>query len=153
MSILDELGHVTTLHIDSTSVPWVQDGGARYKLLQARESDNLVVTHFRTAPGTASGIHRHLAPALLYTIEGTWSHRPEIMDYSPGTYVCEPVGALHRYIGGPDWVEAIEFSFSDNENFNAEGEMISRTTLKDKVERYFMLCEEQGLPRPNILTE
>ena len=31
--------------------------------------------------------------------------------------------------------------------------MISRTTLKDKVERYLMLCEEQGLPRPNILTE
>ena len=24
---------------------------------------------------------------------------------------------------------------------------------RPNVERYFMLCEEQGLPRPNILTE
>jgi quercetin dioxygenase-like cupin family protein len=153
MTILDPLKDINTLHIHSDELPWVKEGDSTYRLLQARESDNLVVTNFRTAPGTVSPIHRHLGPVLVYTIEGTWSHRPEVMDYRPGTYVCEPVEALHRYYGGPSTVECIGFNFGDNETFNAEGEMIGRTTLKDKVARYFALCEEQGFGRPNLLTK
>jgi quercetin dioxygenase-like cupin family protein len=140
-----------TPYLHTDELPWVSDGHVAHRLLQVREEDHLVVTNFRTAPGVVSPLHRHLGPAFVYTISGTWGHRPDEMDYRAGTYVVEPTGAVHRYHGGPTVVECIGFSFGDTEAITEDGDVLGRATLKGKVDRYFQMCEEQGFGRPKLL--
>jgi quercetin dioxygenase-like cupin family protein len=150
MSILDDV-EIDTEHLHGDELPWVSNGNVAYRLLLARESDNLVVTHWRAAPHTKSGFHRHLGSVLVFTLAGTWSHRPDVMDYRPGSYVAEPVGALHRFFAGPSPVEAIGYSFGDTEAVNAQGEVVGVQTLRTKVDDYYKQCEAQGFGRPAIL--
>ena len=147
-----DLSHIETAHLHGDELPWVDGGNTKFRLLLARPEDNLIVTHWRSKPNVASGVHRHLGSVLVFTLEGTWSHRPDVMDYRPGSYVSEPVGAVHQFFAGPDPVEAIGYSFGDNEQVNAEGEVTGIETFKDKLALYFKLCEAQGFGRPNILT-
>jgi 2,4'-dihydroxyacetophenone dioxygenase len=151
MTSLDDL-EIDTEHLHGDELPWVANAaGGSSRILLARERDSLVVMHWRAAPGTASGVHRHLGSVLVFTLAGTWSHRADVMEYRPGTYVSEPVGALHRFFAGPDEVEAIGYSFGDTEAVNAEGEVVGVATLETKVAEYYKACEEQGFGRPNIL--
>ena len=42
--------------------------------------------------------------------------------------------------------------FGDVENIDADGKtVISRGTVASDLAGYFQRCEEQGIPRPNIL--
>ena len=60
---------------------------------------------------------------------------------------------MHRFYNGPEITEAIYVSYGETEYYDEEGrEVISRSNAAASLARYFQLCEEQGLPRPNILT-
>jgi quercetin dioxygenase-like cupin family protein len=151
--VVDPLKNVLaldTLHIHTDELPWVSDGSVTYRLLQARPEDRLVVGHFRTAPGLASPLHRHLGPTMIYTISGTWGHRHDVADHRAGTYVYEPIDAVHRFYGRSA-VELIDFSFGGTEVLTDDGEVTGLGTVELKVKRYFELCEEQGVGRPALL--
>jgi 2,4'-dihydroxyacetophenone dioxygenase len=148
------VGHlgIDTAHVHGDELPWVSGGNVTFRLLLARPEENLIVTHWRSKPNVASGVHRHLGSVLVYTLAGTWSHRPDVMDYRPGSYVSEPVGAVHQFFAGPTEVEAVGYSFGDNETIGPDGEVTGRETFKDKLDLYYRLCETQGFGRPKILT-
>jgi hypothetical protein len=150
---LNELmnGAVNSSHVGPGDLPWAGDGKAEMRVLQFREDEGLLVAHLRSAAGVVSPLHRHLAPALTYTLAGTWSHRPDVMDYGPGTYEYEPTGSVHRYYGGPATVERITISFGGTERIDDEGQVAGQSTLESIVDHYYRLCESQRLPRPAIL--
>jgi quercetin dioxygenase-like cupin family protein len=151
MSTLDHL-EIDTEHVHGDELPWVSAGKVSYRLLLARESDNLVVTHWRAQPGAQSGWHKHMGSVLVYTIAGTWGHRQEVQDYRPGSYVAEPVGTVHRFFAGPDGAEAVGYSFGDTAAVNEEGEVVGVQTFQGKVDDYLAQCEAQGFGRPQMLS-
>jgi quercetin dioxygenase-like cupin family protein len=150
MTTLDEL-KIDTQHLHTDELPWVSDGKVAHRILLAREDTGLVVMHWRASPGVASGLHRHLGAVLVYTISGTWSHRPDVMDYRTGSYVTEPVNALHRFYAGPDPVEALGYSWGVTESIGPDGSVTGVQTLQTKVEHYLRLCKAQGFGQPKIL--
>jgi hypothetical protein len=140
-----------SVHIHPDDLPWATDGPSSMRILQYRPADHLLVANMRSPAGAMSRLHRHLAPAITYTVSGTWSHRPDEMDYRPGTYEYEPMGAVHRWYNGPAVVERITISFGGTEGIDDNGESTGAGTLEGIVERYMTLCEAQGLSRPKIL--
>src|SRR4051812_41062991 len=148
MSAVDAMLELNTQHLHTDELPWVKEGTGVFRLLLFRPEQNLVVTHWRLPAGTVSGVHRHAGPVTVYTMAGIWSHRPDVMEYRPGTFVSEPVGALHRFHAGPGEVEGLGYSFGDTEAFNEDGELTGTQTQQSKVDRYFELCEAQGFGRP-----
>jgi 2,4'-dihydroxyacetophenone dioxygenase len=150
MSILDHL-EIDTEHVHGDELPWVSAGKVSFRLLLARESDNLVVTHWRAQAGAQSGFHKHMGSVLVYTLNGTWSHRPDVMDYRTGSYVAEPVGTVHRFFSGPEGAEAVGYSFGDTAAVNEKGEVTGVQTFQKKVDEYLSQCEAQGFGRPKML--
>ncbi len=143
---------VSTLHADFDDYPWIQaDPGMEIKLVHARLQDNLTVIQFRAQPGARTGLHRHTGLVVGLTTKGAWSHDPHNFPYLPNSYVCEPLGELHRFHNGPEISEAYYLSLGDAEYFDDTGrELLYRTNVPQFVEFYMNKCEEIGKPRPNV---
>lgn len=142
-----------TLHVDTNDIPWVPSGveGADQRLVQSRLEEGFVVTQFRAQPGIVSGLHRHRAGVLGYTLKGRWGHDRRF-EYSPGTYIFETPGVLHRFMNGPDVSEVLFINFSVIEMVDpSTKEVIATITPQDTADAYFTKCEELGIPRPNVL--
>jgi 2,4'-dihydroxyacetophenone dioxygenase len=145
---------VKSIHIHQDDVPWLVTGtGMDFRILQAHAESQLVSMQFRADPGHVSALHRHNGPSVVFTLAGTWGHRREVTDYLPGTYVYEPVGAVHRFYAGPDPVEIMSVDYGSVLEFFDEdsGEITMRLDYDAQVAGYFQGCEAAGLPRPNIL--
>ena len=141
-----------TLVVQGNDIPWVKGPGWERRILQARISDNILVTQDRFQPGFHYGLHRHLAPVLGYTLKGAWSHEASQFPYVTGSYIYEQVNNLHRFYNGPEVSEVIYVQFGDVENIDADGKTVtSRNTVASDLAAYFQRCEDQGIPRPNIL--
>jgi quercetin dioxygenase-like cupin family protein len=141
---------IPTLHLHTDELPWVTDGTLTYRLFQVRLEDEMVVGQFRVPAGLVSPLHRHIGPSILFTVSGTWGHRAEMMDHRAGTYVYEPIGAVHRYYGGTQ-VELVDMSVGGTEILSDDGDVVGLGRAQSKLERYLQLCEEQGLERVNLL--
>ncbi len=141
---------IPTLHLHTDELPWVTDGTLTYRLFQVRLEDEMVVGQFRVPAGTVSPLHRHIGPSILFTVSGNWGHRSDVMDHRAGTYVYEPIGAVHRYYGGTD-AELVDMSIGGTEILSEDGDVIGLGRAQSKLERYLQLCEEQGQERVNLL--
>ncbi|MGE3329136.1 MAG: hypothetical protein AB7N61_27380 [Acidimicrobiia bacterium] len=147
-----EEGVISTLHVRSQDLPWIETHSGSVRVLQARPDDNFIAIQGRVVAGRVSPPHRHIGPSSLFTLSGTWGHRPAPHDYGPGSYVMELAGVIHRYYGGPDEVEAISMGYGEYEYFNDElTEIVKVITVTDQLRRYMEGCEAAGLPRPNVL--
>jgi len=149
----DQLADIRrTLHIHSDDVPFVTRApGWEFRLLHARLDEPLVVSELRAQPGVQSGLHRHLTPVYGWTVEGTWGHDDQFL-YRPGTYIYETPGVPHRFMNGPAVTRAVYIRTSGVEQIDPEtGAVTSVSVLSDQIDQYFALCEEAGLPRPDVL--
>jgi 2,4'-dihydroxyacetophenone dioxygenase len=144
---------VSTAHAQFDNYPWIEFlPGQELKVVQARLADNLTVIQFRAQPGVRSGLHRHMGFVFGVTTKGAWSHDPDDFAYHPNSYVCEPLGELHRFYNGPQVTEACYISIGDTEYFDDEGrEVVGRSDPAKLVTEYLAKCEERRLPRPNVL--
>src|SRR5262249_26371804 len=102
-------------------------------------------------PFTVSGKHQHLGPAHAVTLSGCWGHDHDY-EYVKGTYIFEPIGVVHQFFSGPDPVDAYFLAYGETQYLNQEtGELSVPRGVEHLVSHYFEQCEQQGLPRPNIL--
>ena len=142
-----------TSHLHSEEVPFVSSGvpGMEQRLLHYREDEHMFTSQLRAAPFTVSGKHVHKGPVYAFTTDGCWGHDPNY-EYVRGTYIFEPVGVVHQFFSGPATVDAFFVTFGDLQWFDEEtGELAGSLGPAAIVDNYFQRCEEQGLPRPNIL--
>jgi quercetin dioxygenase-like cupin family protein len=142
-----------TSHINIEDVPFINTGvpGMEMRLLHYREDEEMSATQLRAAPFTVSGKHVHLAPAHAYTIAGSWGHDHNY-EYVRGTYIFEPIGVVHQFFSGPEPVDAFFVAYGESQWIDEEtGEVGGSIGIAAQVAHYFQQCEEQGLPRPNIL--
>ena len=145
---------IHTAHAIVDDLPWVPSRpGMEIRYIHCSASRRMSAVQIRAQPGATTGLHRHLGPVLGYTTKGAWSHDPRDYIYRPNSYICEP-NELHRFFNGPQVTEAIYISFGDTEFVDDEGrEVVLRANAAAGLARYFQLCEEKGLPRPNVLQD
>lgn len=149
---MDLPGHAT-LHLHSDTIPWVDfGGGTKVRILQARPSENFVVTQIQADPGCSSKLHRHLEPVFGWTVEGRWGH-DHTYEYRPGTYIFETPGVLHKFHAGDKPVNAVFISHGILEYIDeATLEVTAALDSGAVLNHYMQMCEQSGLPRPNILS-
>ena len=142
-----------TLHLATDQIPWVPAGieGSEQRLIHSCPDEGFVVTQLRAQPGIASGLHRHHAGVLAYTLKGAWGHDRRF-EYTPGTYIFETPGVLHRFLNGPQVSEVLFINFSVIEMVDPSSKAVIATiTPQDTANAYFEKCEELGISRPNVL--
>lgn len=143
-----------TLHIDAEEIPWVSaEGGgmtAFSRLLHVRPEENFLASQMRCGPGVVGALHRHHGPVYALTQDGSWGHDTQFL-YRPGVYVYETPGVVHRFLSGPDGATATFLYHGEVDFVDDDGEVVERYSASNMLERYLESCEEQGLPRPNLL--
>jgi 2,4'-dihydroxyacetophenone dioxygenase len=151
----DELTKYRTLHISADDVPYVASApGApvKQRVLHAKPDEGFVVLELNANPGVVSTLHVHNGPVFGWTTAGTWGHDQDF-SYKPGTYIFETPGVKHQFMSGPEGAEALYVVYGRIDMVDAEsGEIMSSHGAADVVAGYLRACEENNLPRPNILT-
>lgn len=141
-----------TLHLHSEQVPWVSfTGGAEVRVLHARPDEDFIVTQINAPAGTESELHRHLGPVFGWTNSGRWGH-DTTYEYRAGTYIFETPMVVHRFHAADEPVDAVFISYGMLERIDPETmEVYKRLGSASILQGYFEACEQQGLPRPNVL--
>jgi hypothetical protein len=122
-----------------------------YRILHYSEDNDMLATHLYAQPNVVSGKHQHQGLSIAYTLSGRWGHDHNY-EYHEGTYIVEPVGVIHQFFSGPAVVEGFFVSYGESSWIDEEtGEIGGSFGVRALVDNYFTRCEEQGLPRPNIL--
>lgn len=144
---------ISTLHARFEDYPFINFApGIEIKLVHARPSQELTVIQMRVQPFAKTGLHRHMAPQYGLTTVGAWGHDPHEFPYGPNSYICEPIGEIHRFHNGPELSEAYFIRTGETESFDDERRSTGRQNAAGFLKMYLERCEAAGLQRPNILS-
>jgi 2,4'-dihydroxyacetophenone dioxygenase len=154
MSTLDEAPPTPppAVHFGRDDLPFVQIGdGNLLKVLHVSESQALWVVENVFQKGFEVPTHRHTGPVWAFTSSGAWKYKEYDYVNRAGSYLFEPANSVHTLQVIEDdthvWFHITGF----NLNLDANGEIESITDGPGILEAYYMLCEAEGLPRPNVL--
>ena len=142
-------------HRGEDELPFVDLGdGSTLQLLQVDIDQGLWVIRNRFRPGYVVQKHKHTGPVHAFTLAGSWKYLeyPEVN--VAGSYLYEPAGSIHTLTVHEENAVDTDVWFAiwgANLNLDADGNVdlvVDATLVRDF---YFMLCEAQGLPRPNVI--
>lgn len=143
------------IHRGEEELPFVDiGGGSTLQLLQVDIDQGLWVVRTRFQPGTVIDTHKHTGAVFAFTLSGAWKYKeyPEVN--TAGSYLFEPAGSTHTLMV-PDDVEGITDVFfaiyGANLNLDADGNIISVYDAGFIRDMYFLLCEAEGRPRPDVI--
>ncbi len=143
-------------HLGEEAIPWVDAGaGIEIKLVQADVELGLWIVRNRFAPGSVVQKHKHTGQVFGYTLSGAWKYAEYPYVNRAGSFLFEPAGSEHTLTVLDDNTELTDVWFQiygANLNLDADGNVESITDAGGIYEAYMMLCEAQGLGRPNVLT-
>lgn len=144
------------VHLGDDEIPWVDTGsGVEIKLVQANIDLGLWIVRNRFAPGTVVQKHKHTGQVFGYTLTGAWKYAEYPYVNRAGSFLFEPAGSEHTLSVLEDNTELTDVWFQiygANLNLDADGNVESITDAGGIYQAYMMLCEAQGLGRPNVLT-
>ncbi len=144
------------VHLGEEDIPWVDTGvGLELKLVQADIGAGLWIVRNRLTPGTVVQKHKHTGQVFGYTLSGAWKYAEYPYVNRAGSFLYEPAGSIHTLTVLDDNTEPTDVWFQiygANLNLDADGNVESITDAGSIYEAYMMLCEAQGLGRPNVLT-
>ena len=143
-------------HVADDECPFVDTGsGIELKVVQVDVEAGLWIIRNRFAPGARVQKHRHTGPVYGYTLSGAWKYAEYDYVNRAGSFLHEPAGSVHTLTVLDDNTEPTDVWFQMygcNLNLDANDEVESVVDGALVLEAYMMLCEAQGLPRPNVLT-
>jgi quercetin dioxygenase-like cupin family protein len=143
------------LHRGEEELPFVDIGeGSLLQLLQVDVESGLWVVRNKFQPGYVVQTHKHTGEVYAFTQSGRWKYReyPEVN--TAGSYLFEPAGSVHTLTVPDDNTEVTDVWFAirgANLNLDADGNVESVYDAGFMRDAYYMLCEAQGLPRPNLI--
>jgi len=143
------------IHRGEDELPFVALGdGTHLQLLQCDEQLGLWVIRTRFEPGVTIQTHKHTGPVYAFTMSGKWKYKeyPEIN--TAGSYLYEPAGSIHTLTvpaEAQDGAEAWFAIYGANLNLDADGRVEMVLDAGFVKQTYLALCEEQHLPRPNVI--
>ncbi len=145
----------TAIHRADEDLPWVDIGdGSLLKVLHVKEREGLWVIRNRFAAGYQVQTHKHTGEVFAFTTSGAWRYRESDFVNTAGSYLYEPAGSVHTLIVPDDNTEPTDVFFAihgANLNLDADGNVESIIDAGGILQAYFLLCEAQGLPRPDVV--
>ena len=104
-------------------------------------------------PGFTVQTHRHTGPVWGYTTSGGWKYKEYDYVNRAGSFLYEPAGSVHTLTCIEADTRVWFHMYGANLNLDADGKVESVTDGAGTLAAYYLLCEAQGLPRPNVLTD
>ena len=144
----------TAIHLGADDLPWADIGdGNKLKVVQVKARDGLWIIQNVFQSGFEVQTHRHTGPVWGYTISGAWKYKEYDYVNRAGSFLYEPAGSVHTLSCIEDDTLVWFHMYGANLNLDAEGNVESVTDGASTLAAYYMLCEAQGLPRPNVLVD
>ena len=142
----------TAVHIGADELPYVDIGdGSKLKVIQVKETEGLWIVENVFQSGYEVQRHRHTGPVYAYTTSGAWKYKEYDYVNRAGSFLYEPAGSVHTLQVVEDdthvWFQMYGANLNLDDDDNVESVIDGAGTL----EAYYLLCEAEGLPRPNVL--
>ena len=140
------------LHIGAEDLPFVEIGdGSKLKVLQVDAAQELWIVENVFQRSYTVPTHRHTGPVYAYTTTGAWHYKEYDYINRAGSFLYEPVGSTHTLECLEEDTHVWFQMYGVNENLDADGNVESIFDGPGTLEAYYMLCEAEGHPRPNVL--
>ena len=140
-------------HAGDDDLPWVDAGaGIELKVLRIDLEAGLWCVRNRFAPGVQLPKHRHTGGVHGFTLSGAWKYLEYDFVNTAGSFLREPAGSVHTLTVPETNTEVTDVLFlieGANLDLGLDGEVVSVIDASVVLEGYYLLCEAQGLPRPN----
>ena len=142
------------VHFGNDDLPFVDIGdGSLLKVLQVKQGEGLWIIENIFQNGYEVQKHRHTGPVWGYTTSGAWKYKEYDYVNRAGSFLYEPAGSEHTLQCIEDNTRVWFQMYGSNINMDAQGNITSVVDGQLTLDFYYAMCEEQGLPRPNVLVE
>lgn len=143
-----------SIHIGSDDLPFVDIGdGSLLKVLQVKSGEGLWIIENVFKAGYEVERHKHTGPVWGYTTSGAWKYKEYDYVNRAGSFLYEPAGSDHSLQVLEDDTRVWFQMYGSNINLDAEGNVTSVVDGQLSLDFYLAICEEQGLPRPNVIID
>ena len=150
MTMVDIPGAV---HIGAAELPFVDIGdGSKLKVIMVKEAEGLWIIENVFQAGYEVQRHKHTGPVYAYTTSGDWKYKEYAYVNRAGSFLYEPAGSVHTLQVVEDDTHVWFQMYGANLNLDDAGEVESVSDGASTLAVYRALCEQAGLPYPNVLT-
>ena len=140
------------MHLGADDLPFVEIGdGNKLKVIHVDHGQGLWIVENIFQAGYVVQTHRHTGSVFAYTSRGAWRYQEYDYVNRAGSYLFEPAGSLHTLEVIEDDTHVWFQIYGANLNLDADGEVESISDGPGTLAVYLNLCEQAGLPRPNVL--
>ena len=141
-------------HLGADDLPFVDiGGGSKLKVLQVKEREGLWIVENVFQRGYEVQKHRHTGPVWGYTTSGAWKYKEYDYVNRAGSFLYEPAGSVHTLQCIEDDTRVWFHMYGSNLNLDADGNVEAVLDGAGTLAFYLAMCEEAGLPRPNVLID
>ena len=142
------------IHFAENDLPFIDIGdGSLLKVLHVRHGEALWIIENVFQNGYEVDKHRHTGPVWGYTVSGAWKYKEYDYVNRAGSFLYEPAGSEHTLQCIEDNTRVWFQMYGCNINLDENGNITYIADGRGTLEFYLAMCEEQGLPRPNVLIE
>ena len=146
------VGIPTAVHIGSEELPFADIGdGSKLKVIMVDPAQELWIIENVFMAGYQVQRHKHTGPVYAFTTSGAWRYKEYPDDVNrAGSFLFEPANSVHTLEILEDDTHVWFQIYGANLNLDADGEIESVSDGPHTLEVYLSLCEQAGLPRPNV---
>ena len=142
------------VHLGNDDLPFIDIGdGSLLKVLQVKRGEGLWIIENIFQAGYEVEQHKHTGPVWGYTTSGAWKYKEYDYVNRAGSFLYEPAGSIHTLQCVEDNTRVWFQMYGSNINLDADGNITSIVDGQITLDFYLAMCEEHGLPRPNVLVE
>lgn len=149
MTVID----IPAIHIGAEELPFVDLGdGSKLKVIMVDAAQELWIIENIFVAGYQVQRHRHTGPVYAYTTSGAWRYKEYDYVNRAGSFLFEPANSVHTLQVLEDNTHVWFQIYGSNLNLDDGDEVDSISDGASALAVYLKLCEQAGLPRPNVLT-
>ena len=142
------------VHFGKDDLPFVDIGGGnKLKVMQLKVGEGMWIIENIFQAGYEVEPHKHTGPVYGYTQTGAWKYKEYDYVNRAGSFLYEPAGSFHTLQCIEDNTRVWFQMYGSNINLDADGNITSVADGMGTLEFYYAMCEQEGLPRPNVLVE
>lgn len=143
---------VPAIHIGADELPFVDLGdGSKLKVIMVDPAQELWIIENIFVAGYEVARHRHTGPVYAYTTSGAWRYKEYDYINRAGSFLFEPADSVHTLQVVEDDTHVWFQIYGRNLNLDDSGDVDSISDGASALAAYLGLCEQAGLPRPNVL--
>ncbi|WP_077003127.1 2,4'-dihydroxyacetophenone dioxygenase family protein [Variovorax sp. KK3] len=136
-------------------LPMVQIApGLKVQLMQVDFDHNIRITRSLLDPGMRLRTHLHSGHVYAWTLAGTWKYIEYPEASTANSFLYEPAGSTHTLVvpeDSPEPADVIFIVHGSNVELDEDGKIVGVTDAAAIARAYLRACEEQGLPRPDVI--